>query len=55
MGKTDKPDRVFTLIPGKDALEAIKTREGAQALYERMCAALGIEPKPPKESNPEKE
>jgi hypothetical protein len=38
----------MTLTPGKDALEAIKTREGMRVLYEDVCAALGIEPKPSK-------
>jgi hypothetical protein len=44
-GEADKPSRVFTLIPGTEVLEAVKTPEGAQALYEDICRALGIAPK----------
>ena len=36
--KKDKSGFVFTLVPGTDALEAIKTPEGARALYENICA-----------------
>lgn len=35
---------VMTAVPGADALDAIQTDEGAQALYEDICQALGIEP-----------
>jgi hypothetical protein len=38
---------VFTLVSGKEALEAVKTPEGARALYEDICRALGITPNPP--------
>jgi hypothetical protein len=31
-------------LPAKDALGAIKTPEGLQALCEETCKALGIEP-----------
>lgn len=48
--KPQKQDILMTLIPGKDALEAVKTPEGAQALYEDICRALGITPKPSKPS-----
>jgi hypothetical protein len=45
-GAGDKPSKVFTLVSGKEALEAVKTPEGAQALYEDICRALGITPAP---------
>jgi hypothetical protein len=42
--KANKADRVFTLIPGKVAVEACKTPEGARAFFRDIFAALGIEP-----------
>ena len=42
-------DKKLTLIPGKDAVEAVKTPEGKRQLYEDVCKALGIKPKPKKE------
>ena len=42
-----RPTKVFTLVSGKEALEAVKTPEGSRALYEDICRALGITPNPP--------
>ena len=44
-GEKDKPNSAFTLIPGSEALKACEPPEGAKALWEQICATLGIEPK----------
>lgn len=42
----EEPTKVFTLVSGKEALEAVEKPEGAQALYEDICRALGMTPNP---------
>jgi hypothetical protein len=47
-----KPNKVFTLIPGKEAVEALDDPEKLQAIYEQICEALGIEPEPEEAAAP---